>query len=209
MLEDILEGLRLMKGRLVSAVGYLFLGSVLIAGLALINEATAPVEPAVADLHRSDYGSKEVTRQPILEWMKENSTMPEQVLSKIYSMAMNSGKADLILAICLVESNFNPHVESDKGAIGLMGIMPGVWLDELKAHGIVKGQEDLYIISGNMRSGIYVLESYLARTNNLTEALSRYSGGDPSYAARVRRALGEISRARHSEAQLYLARAQN
>jgi hypothetical protein len=83
--------------------------------------------------------------------------------------------------------------------------MPDVWLEELKTHGIVREQDDLYTISSNIDSGIYVLGRYMARTNNLREALSRYAGGDRAYAARVLRKLGEISRARRSEDQLRLA----
>ncbi|MDA8432455.1 MAG: transglycosylase SLT domain-containing protein [Nitrospiraceae bacterium] len=125
--------------------------------------------------------------------------MPEQVLERIYSAAMDNVNADLVLAICLVESNFNPHVESEKGAMGLMGIMPTVWLEELKAHGIVRERDDLLTISSNIKSGGYVLGRYLARTNNLREALSLYAGGDPAYAVRVLRMLGEITQVRRSE----------
>ena len=136
--------------------------------------------------------------------MKENSAMPEKVLSKIYSVAMESVNADLILAICLVESNFNPHVESGKGAIGLMGIMPSVWLEELEARGIVRGKDDLFTISKNIDAGAYVLERYLGKTNNLQHALSRYAGGDPSYADRVMRMQRKITLARRAEEKLSL-----
>ena len=195
--------------RLLAAFPYLLTGFVVIIGLVLIYTVTSPAKPANADYpaqrSRNDADAKETTKEAVLQWMKGNSEMSEHVLSKIYSAAMHSVNSDLILAICLVESNFNPHVESEKGAIGLMGIMPDVWLEELKTHGIVTGQEDLYTISSNINAGIYVLERYLARTNNLREALSRYAGRDPEYATRVLRMLGEVSRARRSEGQTYLA----
>jgi soluble lytic murein transglycosylase-like protein len=137
--------------------------------------------------------------------MKENSAMPEKVLAKIYNVAMESVNADLILAICLVESNFNPHVESGKGAVGLMGIMPGVWLEELRAHGIVSEKEDLFTISKNIDAGVYVLENYLGKTDNLKVALSRYAGGDSSYAVRVLRMQKKITLTRRSELNPSLA----
>ena len=187
----------------------LILCLMVIIGLALVYMATAPGErgdvrhrvshnPAVA-------GVNEAREPVILQWMKEHSEMSEQILSKIYHAAKNSVNADLVLAICLVESNFNPHVESEKGAIGLMGIMPDVWLEELKTQGLVREQDDLYAISNNINSGIYVLGRYLAKTNNLREALSRYAGGDSAYATRVLRMREEISRARHSEDRPRLA----
>jgi len=164
------------------------------------EKAVQPVSPV-----RSSENEKDTARQAILRWMKENSRMPEHVLAKIYSVAMKSVNADLILAICLVESNFNPHVESGKGAVGLMGIMPGVWLEELKANGIVSGKEDLYTISKNMEAGAFVLERYLKKTDNLKNALSRYAGGSPSYAARVLHMQKKITLARRSEQKLSLA----
>ena len=187
----------------------LLLGLVVIIGLSLVYRAATPGERADTRHAVSPVNNglevKEASEPVLLQWMKEHSDMPEQVLSKIYSVAMNSVNADLVLAICLVESNFNPRVESEKGAIGLMGIMPDVWLEELKTHGIVREEDDLYTISSNINSGVYVLGRYLARTNNLREALSRYAGGDRAYAAKVLGLLGEISRARRSEDQARLA----
>lgn len=200
-----IEGLRHSR---ISLVQYLVFSLAVITGIALISMATVTGEREAAHYHVSHNSTgvslEEATKPVVVQWMKEHSEMPEQVLSKIYSVAMNSVNADLVLAICLVESNFNPQVESEKGAIGLMGIMPDVWLEELKTHGIVREQDDLYTISSNINSGIYVLGRYLARTNNLRQALSRYAGGDPEYAARVLRMLGEISRVRRSEDQPFL-----
>lgn len=186
----------------------ILLGLIAIIVLALTYAATVPQErvyagPSLSGIQHETF-VKETKKQAILRLMKENSRMPEHVLSKIYSVAMHSFNADLILAVCLVESNFNPNVESEKGAIGLMGIMPDVWLEELKMRGIVTEEDDLYTISKNIKSGAYVLETYLARAKDLREALSRYAGGDPAYAARVLRMFGEISRARRSGEQPYL-----
>ncbi len=182
---------------------YLILVLIAFAGFAFAYWVTVPVRPDnVARPVSSEQpggNEKEAAQQAVLNWMKENSGMPEKVLAKIYSVAMESFNADLILAICLVESNFNPHVESGKGAIGLMGVMPGVWLEDLKAHGIVTGKEDLFTISKNIDAGAYVLERYLGKTDNLKEALSRYAGGDTAYAVRVLRTQREIALARRTE----------
>lgn len=205
MFKSIIRNVEDLLYRRIASAQYLILNLVMIFSLALVDKASVPGEREAA-LHPVSYNNtgmdmNEATKLGVLQWMKERSKMSEQVLSKIYNVAMNNVNTDLVLAICLVESNFNPHVESDKGAIGLMGIMPDVWLEELQKRGIVRELEDLYTISSNMNSGIYVLGTYLARTNNLKEALSRYAGGDPAYATKVLRMRREISQVRRSEDQ--------
>lgn len=203
MFKNVIKKIEELRCRRLSLAQYLILSLVVIISLPLIYMVTVSGERGYADyqvLHnRAGAGVNEATKLVILQWMKEHSEMSDQVLSKIYSVAMNNVNADLVLAICLVESNFNPRVESERGAIGLMGIMPDVWLEELKTHGIVREQDDLYTISSNINSGIYVLGRYLAKTNNLREALSRYAGGDPAYAMKVLRMVGELSRVRRAE----------
>jgi len=200
-----------LKGKRRSFVLYLLLGLIAVAGFAFsywLTVSAGPkeaVRPALAVSSSININKEEASQQAVLQWMKENSSMPERVLAKIYRVAMESVNADLILAICLVESNFNPHVESGRGAVGLMGIMPGVWLEELQAHGIVKEKEDLFTISKNIDAGVYVLENYLGKTDNLKAALSRYAGGDPSYAIRVLQMQRKISLARRSEQRPSLA----
>jgi soluble lytic murein transglycosylase-like protein len=213
MLKETKDSYENLRHGGASLVRYFLISLAVMTGLAMAYAATVPAERADADYHASllygDGAAHMTTNQAVLRWMKENSAMSEQVLSKIYSTAMNSTDTDLVLAICLVESNFNPHAESYKGAIGLMGIMPAVWLEELKEHGIVSGKEDLYTIPRNINSGIYVLGQYLARTKNLKEALSRYAGGDPEYARRVLRVSGDIARTRRSGERILLTGAES
>jgi len=197
----------------VSLRPYVLLALIVIFALALVYTIMKPGRQAHAgyfsSFSRSGEDTKETTKQAILKWMKENSDMPDQVLAKIYNAAAMTGKRDLILAICLVESNFNPHVESDKGAIGLMGIMPGVWLEELKEQGIIEEKEDLYKISANIAAGAHVLATYLSETNDLRQALVRYVGGASWYATRVFRAQRNIELAQLSRQQLALTTVQD
>jgi soluble lytic murein transglycosylase-like protein len=187
-------------------------GIIVAIGLALVSAMFTPSEQAHADYLLSAHSvrvEKAATDRAVLQWMKENSRMPQQVLSRVYETALNSINPDLVLAICVVESNFNPRAESDKGAVGLMGVMPAVWLDSLRARGIVSDKEDLYMIPNNIASGVFVLKWYLANTHNLREALRGYSGGDPAYAGKVLRAIEKISRARRSTQNVYLASARD
>ncbi len=213
MLKDMIKEYVKVKYTRLSLVRYLLLILVAISGLMLAYAATVPGGLAKAGFYSSIFRSSgdenAAAKQAVLNWMGENSAMPDQVLAKIYNAAAGTGNRDLILAICLVESNFNPHVESDKGAIGLMGIMPGVWLEELKEQGIIREREDLYKISGNIAAGAYVLATYLSETNDLRRALTRYVGGASWYASRVMQAQSKIEQAWRGEQQLALAAVHN
>jgi hypothetical protein len=150
------------------------------------EEVIAPAKIPVADV------PIDATKAAVMKWMKENSDMPDQILSQIYDEASNNTNTDLVLAICRVESSFNPNVRSNKDALGLMGVRPSVWANELKDRGIIRGRRDLYLVPNNLMSGAYVIEKYLARSENLEEALYNYVGGDSEYVRRVLKALGEI-----------------
>ena len=167
------------------------------AAYAFVSVKTGITAPAKAAQPREtniiSESRKTVDAKPaIIKWMKDRSIAPEHVLLKIYEEALRHTHPHLILAICAVESNFNPGVESEKGAVGLMGILPAVWMEELKTQGILRDREDLYLISNNIASGIYVLEKYLLKSKNIEDALYAYVGGDRSYADKVLRTLGEI-----------------
>jgi len=158
------------------------------ANAVLPLENSQPLEnKSVEESHKT-----EDAKPAVIKWMKDRSVSPEHVLLKIYEEALRHSHPNLILAICAVESNFNPGVESEKGAVGLMGILPSVWMEELKKEGILRERQDLYLISNNIASGIYVLEKYLMQSKNLEDALYAYVGGDRGYVDKVLRTLGEI-----------------
>jgi len=169
---------------LIAAGGYALLHW---AGLPK-SERTLPREAG----HQSGVTRADKMKPYVIQWMKNNSTMPVQILSLIYDEAMDHFHPDLILAICVVESNFNPAVESEKGAVGLMGIVPSVWQNELKRQGIIRDKNDLYLIPHNIASGVYVLRKYVTKSKNLEQALADYVGGDFGYVDKVLRALEEI-----------------
>lgn len=203
MLRNMIIQSRDVTSRRVSpkSCGFLFLAAMIVLSLAYVSVVSEKQANALtfSALHLN---GEEAAKKRVLDWMAENSAVPDQILSKIYNAASVTGNRDLILAICLVESNFNPHAESDKGAIGLMGIMPGVWMKELKRKGIISEKEDLFRISGNIAAGAHVLETYLLETNDLRKALVRYVGGASWYANRVFEAQKQIRLAQYANQQL-------
>ena len=192
MREDSETGHRGVVSRKVLLIALVVSCLIVIPGFALVFASRDMVRTAYAVQPAEAVYRAEAVNPVVLKWMKNNSGMSEQVLSDVYRAAVNNVNADLILAICVVESNFNPNVKSEKGAIGLMGILPRAWLEELKAEGIVQEKEDLYQISANISSGAYVLQKYLSRTKTLEKALNGYVGGDPEYVHKVMKALGEL-----------------
>lgn len=206
MMKDRMIKSEVAQSSQASLVPYVFLilaaMVTLSLALALMVPGERPNTSAFSSYDGSSADPNGLTKQKILDWMAENSSMPEHVLTKVYNAAAITGNRDLILAICMVESNFNPHVESDKGAIGLMGIMPGVWLKELKEQGIITEKADLYKISGNIAAGAHVLTTYLSETNDLRKALIRYVGGTSAYATKVMQAQKQIRLVQYADQQL-------
>jgi soluble lytic murein transglycosylase-like protein len=197
MLKECLNGYTVVKYKWVVLAKLIVIFLVCISGYVLANTVMEWEKPADASSVAGTAGFKsagktERVKPAVVEWMRHKSEMPDQVLSSIYDAAEKNLNTELILAICMVESNFNPGLKSSKGAIGLMGIMPAVWLEELKANGIVTEKRDLFLIPNNIASGIYVLEKYLATAGNLEKALFAYVGGDSEYVRKILQALGEI-----------------
>jgi soluble lytic murein transglycosylase-like protein len=213
MLKDMIIKSEVAQSKRVSRIPYFFLILAAMIGLTLAYAVTVPGTLTnmyfISSLDQREEDSKEATKQKILDWMAKNSAMPDHILTKIYNSAAITGNRDLILAICLVESNFNPHAESDRGAIGLMGIMPGVWVKELKEQGIIKEKDDLYKISGNIAAGAHVLATYLSETNDLRQALIRYVGGASWYATKVFQAQKQIRLAQYADQQVTISSLQN
>jgi soluble lytic murein transglycosylase-like protein len=205
MLKNKLDGYTVVQYKWIVFASVIAVCFVFVASFALTRTAMNWIQPAYAS-YTTETGNPERPEVPaeltptpgetvkpaLMAWMRKRSEMPDQVLSSIYDAAVNHANRDLILAICLVESNFNPKVKSNKGAIGLMGIMPTVWVEELKAEGIVSGRRDLFLIPNNIASGVYVIEKYMRIYHSLDRALFNYVGGDSSYVNKVLSALGEI-----------------
>ncbi|MBT3790042.1 MAG: lytic transglycosylase domain-containing protein [Alphaproteobacteria bacterium] len=79
----------------------------------------------------------------------------------------------LALAVAKVESDFRPHLESNKGARGVMQIMPATALEEYAIPAKMLWNPRI-----NIRLGLHFLQRLLVRYRGRTDlALSYYNGG--------------------------------
>lgn len=83
----------------------------------------------------------------------------------------------LVAAVIKVESNFEPLAVSQKGAMGLMQIMPQTaeWVSRTNHWPFVKSQ--LFDPATNIRIGTWYLGYLFRQFNGLTPALAAYNGG--------------------------------
>lgn len=102
---------------------------------------------------------------------------PYSYLVEFYS-AEYSVDSNLVYSIMRQESRFDPDVESDKGAVGLMQVMPKTAQWSSSKMGIEYHEEDLKDPSYNLNIAIWYI-SYLADVfSNTTEVIAAYNGGE-------------------------------
>lgn len=84
----------------------------------------------------------------------------------------------LLLAVIFTESAFEECALSNRGAVGLMQLLPTTGYAMSKELQIEwKGHETLYNVKNNIRMGAYYLKKLLKMFNNLDMALTAYNAG--------------------------------
>jgi soluble lytic murein transglycosylase-like protein len=73
------------------------------------------------------------------------------------------------------ESAFNVLAVSNKGAVGLMQVLPKYHEDKMKKLGINSSQ--LFHIDNNVKLGCWILRDYYNNTGSIEKALTKYVGG--------------------------------
>ncbi|RLI42692.1 hypothetical protein DRO59_03370 [Candidatus Bathyarchaeota archaeon] len=127
-----------------------------------------------------------------VDWVLKHSRLTRSQAWLVVQCAYLEDWPELVLAICKVESHFNPYAVSTSGAVGLGQIMP-VWVPELKEAGIIKSQKDLFDIEVNIRAVGYILQKLFTVESDLVHVLYRYYGArSRDYAWRVLLAIGEV-----------------
>ena len=130
----------------------------------------------VSDKPRADRGAQ--TTYAVHGSSSIKATIPLAVSHKsapydaaINEQARRQGVAeDLVRAVIQVESAFNPYAVSNKGAMGLMQLMP--------ATATELGVKDPFDPEQNIRGGVKYLKQLLVRYDNKVElALAAYNAG--------------------------------
>ncbi|HHU81723.1 MAG TPA: lytic transglycosylase domain-containing protein [Firmicutes bacterium] len=92
----------------------------------------------------------------------------------------------LVLAMIQVESGFNPHARSPKGACGLMQVTPLVWrhynpksaCNGRHAPGVVHGDDCIFAVESNIRTGMQLLRDLIVHFQGETgAAIEAYNAG--------------------------------
>lgn len=132
----------------------------------------------VSDRPRPGQGAQKITTYAVHGATTVRATTPITASSKsapyeaaISEHARREGvAADLVRAVIQVESAFNPRAVSDKGAMGLMQLMPATAKD--------LGVTDPFNPDQNIRGGVAYLKQLLTRYNHKVElALAAYNAG--------------------------------
>ena len=93
----------------------------------------------------------------------------------------------LLLAVMEVESGFDPYAVSQKGALGLMQILPSTGIEVARRVGVPwRGPRTLFDPRANVRLGAAYLRELLDRYASLPVALAAYNEGPGQIEALLR-----------------------
>ena len=88
----------------------------------------------------------------------------------------------LVRAVVTVESSWRPGARSRKDALGLMQVHHPTWRHK-------HTRTDLLDPERNLLAGTAILRMYIDESSTLKEALRKYSGGEPEYYSKVKKAM--------------------
>lgn len=95
--------------------------------------------------------------------------------------------AAFVLAVIEVESRFDPYAVSNKGALGLMQVLPSTGAPIARRLGIPwRGPQTLFDPHANVRIGVAYLRELIDRYANVRAALAAYNWGPGEIDARLR-----------------------
>ncbi len=180
-----------------SLMTLLVLGASLVALLLIVNHQYGPLifgeslEPAADALRLTQNAARpdgdpalllsaaeEGRYRTLAEFLAKRYRVSPDVTFKLVSHAHTVGRQLgldplLIIAVIAVESGFNPIAESDKGAKGLMQVIPKYHPDKLQEFG---GEKAVFDPVTNIVVGARILKEYIRLTGNLGSALQMYAG---------------------------------
>jgi len=156
----------------------------------LAKQIPGKIDPAAQDARLMSSLSDQ---QKVANFMANKYRVDPKAINQYISHAMVVAKEVdldpvLLVAVMAIESNFNPNVQSNMGAQGLMQVLTRVHLDKFVPYG---GPAAAFKPEANIRVGAYILKSYIAQSGSLQGGLRFYVGGavvgDGGYAGKVLR----------------------
>ncbi|MGH7884972.1 MAG: lytic transglycosylase domain-containing protein [Thermodesulfobacteriota bacterium] len=108
-----------------------------------------------------------------------NATEAYNLATVIYKECYEKGiDPSIVLGVIMVESRFHPEAVSNKGAMGLMQLMPNTGSYIAKQEGIeLQTRNQLYDPEINVRIGIAYLSELEMKYNDISHALGAYNYG--------------------------------
>ena len=156
----------------------------------LAKQITGKIDPEAQDALLMSSLSDQ---QKVANFMANKYRVDPRAINQYISHAMVVAKEVdldpiLLVAVMAIESNFNPNIQSNMGAQGLMQVLTRVHLDKFVPYG---GPDAAFKPEANIRVGAYILKSYIAQAGSLQGGLRHYVGGavvgDGGYAGKVLR----------------------
>ena len=132
-------------------------------------------------------------QQKVANFMANKYRLDPKAINQYVSHAMLVAKEVdldpvLLVAVMSIESNFNPNIQSNMGAQGLMQVLTRVHADKFAPYG---GPSAAFKPEANIRVGAYILKYFIAQAGSLQGGLRYYVGGaafgDGGYAGKVMR----------------------
>ena len=114
---------------------------------------------------------------------KESIRLPEGTVNDIAGSIHEASQRfklppEMILAVIRIESAFDINAQSDKGAVGLMQILPSTGQEIARDLRIAwPGDDILRDPQANIEMGAYYLTKLIGQFNNLAVALTAYNHG--------------------------------
>ncbi|HEY2633870.1 MAG TPA: lytic transglycosylase domain-containing protein [Steroidobacteraceae bacterium] len=103
-----------------------------------------------------------------VDWLARSAKYDQAIAG---AAKANTIQAALVRAVIVVESGFNPHAVSKRGAVGLMQLLPAT----ARRYGV----KDINDPEQNIRAGTHYLSDLLTRfDSNLELALAAYNAGE-------------------------------
>lgn len=142
---------------------------------AMIQQTNENIKEALDLIDKYEIINRQTER---VEKMLANKVRPEQ-LNRYATAFLNSSikykiPVRLLITIASVESNFNQYAISNKGALGLMQIMP-LWV---KINPDLSSTNDLFNLEKNIDAGAFVLAQYRERFGHYRTTITAYNRGE-------------------------------